>query len=205
MDELISNNELLIYSIARKFYNVEMEDLYQAGCLGLIKAYNNYQDESVPFGTYAYKYIFGEMYELTVKSRNIKLSKDCLRIYKNINKARSYITQELGREATLEDICAYLEIDIKDAEYVMHVCDDMFSLDDELAHMEIGVEGVNDDAILFDLSLETLDPLSSAVMRYRYQCDLTQKETADILGISQVNVSRIENKSKQKILEYISA
>lgn len=205
MDELISNNELLIYSIARKFYNVELEDLYQAGCLGLIKAYNNYQDTSVPFGTYAYKYIFGEMYELTVKSRDIKLSKDCLKIYKNINKARSYITQELGREASLEDICAYLEIELSEAEYVMRVCDDMFSLDDELAHIEIGVDGLNDDAILFDLSLETLDPLSSAVMRYRYQCDLTQKEVANILGISQVNVSRIENKSKQKILEYISA
>ncbi len=205
MDEIISENELLIYSIARKFYNVEKEDLYQAGCLGLIKAYNNYQDRSVPFSSYAYKYIFGEMYELTIKSRNIKLNKDCLKIYKNINKARSYITQVLGHEATLEDICAYLEIDIQEAEYVMRVCDDMFSLDDEMANIQVGVEGVNDDLILWEESLDTLDPLSSAVMKYRYQCDLTQKEVADILGISQVNVSRIEFKSKKKILEYISA
>ncbi|MDE6292768.1 MAG: sigma-70 family RNA polymerase sigma factor, partial [Bacilli bacterium] len=192
-------------SIARKFYNVEKEDLYQAGCLGLIKAYNNYQDTSVPFGSYAYKYIFGEMYELTIKSRNIKLNKDCLRIYKNINKAQSYITQVLGREATLEDICAYLEIDIAEAEYVMSIAEDMFSLDDEMASIQIGVEGVNDDLILIHDSLDTLDPLSSAVMKYRYQCDMTQQEVAEKLGISQVNVSRIELKSKKKILEYISA
>ncbi|MDE5630468.1 MAG: sigma-70 family RNA polymerase sigma factor [Bacilli bacterium] len=204
MDELISENELLIHSIARKFYNVEKEDLYQAGCLGLIKAYNNYQDTSVPFSSYAYKYIFGEMYELTIKSRNIKLNKDCLKIYKNINKARSYITQVLGREATLEDICAYLEIDVNEAEYVMRMAEDMFSLDDEMASIQIGVEGVNDDLILLSDSLDTLDPLSSAVIKYRYQCDMTQKEVADILGISQVNVSRIELKSKKKILEYIS-
>lgn len=205
MDEILSENELLIYSIARKFYNVEKEDLYQAGCLGLIKAYNNYQDTSVPFSSYAYKYIFGEMYELTIKSRNIKLNKDCLKIYKNINKARSYITQVLGREATLEDICAYLEIDITEAEYVMRVAEDMFSLDDEMASIQIGVEGVNDDLILIHDSLDTLDPLSSAVMKYRYQCDMTQQEVAEKLGISQVNVSRIELKSKKKILEYISA
>lgn len=205
MDELISEHQLLIYSIARKFYNVEIEDLYQAGCLGLIKAYNNYQDTSVPFSSYAYKYIFGEMYDLTMKSRNIKLNKSCLRIYKNVSKARSYITQELGKEASLEDICAYLEIDISEAEYVMQVCEDMFSLDDELANIQVGVEEFRDEAILLSESLDTLDPLSSAVMKYRYQCDLTQKEVAHILGISQVNVSRIENKSKQKILEYISS
>ena len=205
MDELIKQNELLIWSIARKFYNVEKEDLYQAGCLGLIKAYNNYQDTSVAFSSYAYKYIFGEMYELTMKSRNIKLNKDCLKIYKNINKAHSYITQVLGKEATLEDICAYLEIDVSEAEYVMGIAEDMFSLDDEMANIQIGVEGVNDDTILLQESFDTLDPLSSAVMKYRYQCDLTQREVADILGISQVSVSRIESSSKEKILEYISA
>ena len=83
MDEysLTLKYEKLIYKIARKFYNVELDDLYQAGCIGLIKAYRNYDETSpVPFMNYAYKYIFGEMYDLANKSRDIKLNKAYLKL-----------------------------------------------------------------------------------------------------------------------------
>lgn len=204
MDELISQNDLLIRSIAKKFYNVEWEDLYQAGCLGLIKAYNNYNDESVKFSSYAYKYIFGEMYELSIKCRNIKLNKYYLKLYKLINKCRNTLAQSLSREVTLSDISTYLNIELSELEYVTLITEDMFSLDDEYENIQVGVEENRDDLILLEESLDTLDPLSSAVIRYRYQNDLTQSEVADMLGISQVKVSRIESSSKKKLLEYIS-
>ena len=101
MDTLIDEYSKLIYSVAKKFYNVEKEDLYQAGCLGLIKAYNNYKNEFGTFSSYAYKYIFGEMYELSVKCRDIKLNKYYLKLYKLINKSYNILTQELKREVTL--------------------------------------------------------------------------------------------------------
>ena len=82
MNNLIEDYSKLIYSVSKKFYNVEKEDLYQAGYLGLIKAYNNYNEEYGLFSSYAYKYIFGEMYELSVKCRNIKLNKYYLKLYK---------------------------------------------------------------------------------------------------------------------------
>lgn len=204
MDELISQNDLLIRSIAKKFYNVEWEDLYQAGCLGLIKAYNNYNDENVKFSSYAYKYIFGEMYELSIKCRNIKLNKYYLKLYKLINKCRNTLAQSLSREVTLSDISTYLNIELSELEYVTLITEDMFSLDDEYENIQVGVEENRDDLILLEESLDTLDPLSSAVIRYRYQNDLTQSEVADMLGISQVKVSRIESSSKKKLLEYIS-
>lgn len=204
MDELISSNEWLIRSIAKKFYNVEWEDLYQAGCLGLIKAYNNYTDSSVKFSSYAYKYVFGEMYELSVRCRNIKLNKYYLKLYKLVNKARGVLTQNLGREVTLSDISAYLDIDLSEIEYVVTLTEDMFSLDDEYANIQVASNEINEDEIILRDSINSLDPLSSAVISYRYMCDLTQSEVAEKLGISQVKVSRIESKSKSKILEYIS-
>lgn len=204
MDYLVEEYAPLIHSVAKKFYNVEREDLYQAGCLGLIKAYNKYESEFGTFSSYAYKYIFGEMYELSVKCRNIKLNKYYLKIYKLVNQARSYLTNHLNRNVTLNDISAYLNIELSEIEYVINLTEDMFSLDDEYANIQIGACDSIDDYILFEESLNTLDPLSSAVMRYRYQSDYTQSETANALGISQVKVSRIESSSKKKILEYIS-
>lgn len=204
MEDLIRENELLIRSIARKFYNVEIEDLYQAGCLGLIKAYNNYSDTSVKFSSYAYKYIFGEMYELSIKCRNIKLNKYYLKLYKLINKTRNTLAQTLKREATLSDISAYLNIELSELEYVSNITEDMLSLDDEYENIQVGVENNLDDVIMLEESISALDPLSSAVINYRYKNDLTQSEVANILGISQVSVSRIESSSKKKILEYIS-
>lgn len=204
MDELIRENDLLIRSIAKKFYNVEAEDLYQAGCLGLIKAYNNYNNPDVKFSSYAYKYIFGEMYELSIRCQNIKLNKYYLKLYKLINKTKNYLTQKFNREVTLSEISAYLDIDLSEAEYVSRLTEDMLSLDDEYANIQVGVETIRDDLILLEDSISNLDSLSSAVINYRYKSDLTQSEVAELLGISQVKVSRIEKRAHEKILEYIS-
>ncbi len=204
MDQLIEENSLLIFSIAKRFYNIDKEDLYQAGCLGLLKAYRNYRDTSVKFSSYAYKYIFGEMYELSLKSRDIKLNKNYLKLYRSINIAKNTLAQSLNREVTLKDVSSYLEVDLSELEYVSIMMEDMFSLDDEYERIQIGVENNCDDLIMLEESLSTLDPLSSAVINYRFKEDLTQSEVADLLGISQVKVSRIEAKSKRQILEYIS-
>ena len=70
--ELIQKYEALIFKIAKKFYNVELSDLYQAGCIGLIKAYRKYEAEKgSSFINYAYMHIFGEMHEFATESRDI--------------------------------------------------------------------------------------------------------------------------------------
>lgn len=216
MDEikLIEQYELYIYKIARKFYNVEVSDLFQAGCIGLIKAHRKYDENGgANFMTYAYKYIFGEMYELTNKSKDIKINKQYLKILKELELAKVELTQKLNKVPTLTEICLYAEIDESLANEVIMLTSQMISLDDEYKTLNgdlqikecIGKEENYDDQILVNQSIETLDPLEQSVIDYRYFHDLTQSETADILGISQVKVSRVETASKKKIKEYIAS
>ena len=195
---------MLIYKIAKKFYNVEVSDLYQAGAIGLIKASRKFkEEEGTNFMTFAYKYIFGEMYELTNKSRDIKLNKYYLKLYREMEKAKGYLTQKENRIPTHEEICNYLEIDESIGTDVVIMTNQMLSLDAEFDY--IGKEENIDNKILINDSLESLNPLEKSVINYRFFSDLTQDETADVLGISQVKVSRVEAKSKKKIEEYIAA
>jgi RNA polymerase sporulation-specific sigma factor len=201
MEEKYLECDLLIRSIARKFYNVESEDLYQAGCLGLIKAYNNYTNTEVPFSSFAYKYIFGEMYDLYTKSRNIKMNKNYLSMYKLIIKTQEYLTNKLKRNITDQELSEYLNISYYDICNIRIMSEETLSLDETL-----NIGKIDNIDFLIDLedSIDSLDKLSSLVMYYRINYDLTQSEIAKLLGISQVKVSRIESNSKNKILEYIS-
>lgn len=204
MEDLYESNKYLIYAIAKKFYGVEKEDLIQAGCLGLINAIKNYNNPNTNFSSYAYKYIFGEMYELSLRSRDIKLNKYYFKLFKLINLAKERLTQEFNREATLKDISSYLEIEEDELELASRVSLSILSLDSEYETIEFGVEENIDNTILINDSLNTLDSLSSEVIKKRYFSDYSQEETAKILGISQSKVSRIEKRAKSKIYEYIS-
>lgn len=213
-ENLIIKYELYIYKIAKKFYNVELSDLYQAGCIGLIKACRKFNENlGVDFMSFAYKYIFGEMYELTNKSRDIKINKQYLKILKKIEIAKNELTQKLNKVPSLTEICLYAEIDETVANDAIVLTGSMLSLDDEYQTLNgevkivdfVGIEDNLDDQILVNESIETLEPLEQSVIDYRYFQDLTQIETANVLGISQVKVSRLETQSKKKIKEYIAA
>ena len=183
MEDLYESNKYLIYAIAKKFYGVEKEDLIQAGCLGLINAIKNYNNPNTNFSSYAYKYIFGEMYELSLRSRDIKLNKYYFKLFKLINLAKEKLTQEFNREATLKDISSYLEIEEDELELASRVSLSILSLDSEYETIEFGVEENIDNTILINDSLNTLDSLSSEVIKKRYFSDYSQEETAKILGI----------------------
>ncbi len=204
MEEKYLECDLLIRSIAKKFYNVESEDLYQAGCLGLIKAYKNYNDPNVPFQYFSYKYIFGEMYDLYLKTRNIKMNRYYTSISKLLNKTQEILTHKLKRQVSDAELAEYLNISESDIACVRMMTEETLSLDDEYNRIEIGEAEDLDSMIDLEDSISNLDPLSSEVMNYRLKYDLTQTEISKLLGISQVKVSRIEASSKDKILEYIS-
>ena len=75
-NELIDTHMGLIKKIANKFYNASREDLIQVGVIGLLKAYQNFKAGEAKFSTYAYPYIFGEMYQLVNANKNIKVAKE---------------------------------------------------------------------------------------------------------------------------------
>ena len=115
MDEitnLIINNEKLIYSICNYFKNYSSkEDLYQAGCLGLISAYKKYNPNmNCKFTTYAYPYILGEMRKLVREDKGMKISREITKLNLKIEKAYILLTQKLMKEPSIEEIANYLEI-----------------------------------------------------------------------------------------------
>ena len=214
--DILLNSEKLknsIMSIAKKFYNVEKKDLYQAGYIGAIKALKNYNKlTDIEFTTFAYKYIFGEMYELAKNNRNIKINKNYLKLYKQIENAKVLLTQKFNRVPSLDEISLYLEVDSKLLSDVVITCSNIISLDEESEVLNdnnmysvIGESHDLDTKILVNDSLDVLSDIEREVIDLRYFKDFTQQETADYMGINQVKVSRLETSSKKKIKEYICA
>ena len=208
---ILQKYEPLIYKVAKNFYNVELCDLYQAGSLGLIKAYRNYNENvGKNFINFAYMYIYGEMFEFVNNSQTIKLNKEYLRLSKSIKKAITMLQEELGRTPTTTELSTFLEMDEETIINILNVTKESVSLDDKItedgsSYIDAGATMDLDNQILINDSLKTLSDLERKVVLSRYFEDLTQSETASLLGISQVKVSRIEKKGKAKIKEYIKS
>lgn len=212
IDSIIKDNENLIYKIASKFSGVEKDDLYQVGVIGLLKALKNYVgDANAKFSTYAYDYIFGEMYKLARENRSIKLSKDALKLYKKIEEARYYLAQKIGTMPSDSDVALFLEIDETLISQVIESAKSMLSLDaskednDSLYEVIPEQESLSlNDKIAVDDSFKVLSDTEKQIINYRYYKDYTQSETAKILGISQVKVSRYEKKGIDKMRAFLA-
>lgn len=209
-EAIVKENAGLIWSIAKKFYGVNKNDLYQAGVLGVIKAYHNYKsDGDVKFSSYAYKSIYGEMYNVAT-NKEIKLNKNVLKLLKGIEKGRAMLSQELLREPSNEELAEFLGMRQEDMEQVMMYNIGLVSMDEDnsdtrdLHEVISKSEDVsNDDRIMLSDSINTLDNLEQDIIRSRYYEDLTQSETARKLGITQVMVSRYEARSLKKLRDYM--
>ena len=112
LNEIIVNNKNLVYSIANYFKNYKSkEDLYQAGFLGLVKAYKNYKsDIGCKFTTYAYSYIFGEMKKLVREDKGLKISREISKLNLKIEKAYILLTQKNMKEPSIKELSQYLDI-----------------------------------------------------------------------------------------------
>lgn len=213
LETIIKLHEKLIYKIATKFYPNPVEDLFQAGVIGLIKAYNNYVDNgTTKFTSYAYNYIFGEMYDLSNNLRSIKLNKKILKLYKQIEQTKYLLAQKLNYIPLTKEIASFLEIDENLISEVYTCTNNIMSIDSNEEEKRPIYEtisnpqdNINTDHIDLKDSLNTLSQEEKDIINYRYFKDYTQSETAKILGISQVKVSRFEKKSLSKMYNYLSA
>ena len=207
LKDLVLENQNLIYSIASKFRG-DIEDLFQVGCIGLIKAYENYDSsKQTKFTTYAYTYIFGEIYQYVLKNKNIKLTPDQVKLNSAIKKAHDFLTQKLSREPTDEEIASFLEIPsykIVELKNIMEVS----SLDDDSKDVNlydlVGFENIEkDDLILLRDALNKLNDSEKQLIIKRYFYNMTQSEIAKQNGINQVKVSREEGKVLTKLRSYM--
>lgn len=200
----------LIKHIAAKFYEVPFEDLMQAGAIGVLKAYKNYrQNNNVKFSSYAYDYIFGEMYELVMKNRKIKVTKEILKLAKQIEHARNALSLKLGKIPNYEELSQYLEIPLTQIAEVLYVTREMTSLDDntkearELYETIPSKESISlEEKLTLEEGIESLEEEEQKIIKYRYFNDLTQRETAKKMCMSQVMISRYEQKSLKKLRQY---
>lgn len=210
IERLINECVPLVWKISKQFYGVDKNDLYQAGILGIIKAYQNYKNDGITkFSTYAYNYIFGEMY-LVSCNKEIKLNKDINKLIKMVEVGKNRLSQEILREPTLKELSNYLEIPMEKLEQVMQISKSFVRIDEEkgdersLHEMIKADEDISiDDKIMINDGINTLDNLEQEIIKNRYFLDLTQSETAKLLGITQVMVSRYEQKSLKKLRQYM--
>lgn len=208
-EELILQNNNLIYSLVSKFpYFKDKEDLYQTGVIGLIKASKNYNPNlNIKFSTFAYNFIYGEMYNYVISTRNIKINKDIIRLGKKIKEFIDKHKQVRGYEPSIKSIADILNIKESKVIEVMETTKQTSSIDDELGdkYMFENIQTSNriSNDILIDLknNLNSLEEDEKEIIKYRYIDDLTQGEVAKKLKMNQVKVSRLEKKILNKLKE----
>lgn len=203
LETLIVENQKLIYSIMKYFYNYpNKDDLYQAGCIGLIEAYYRYkQDLNTKFTTYAYPYILGEMRKLVREDKGIKISRKISSLYLKIEKVSILLSQRLMREPSVSEIASFLEIDEDLVVEAINSTNILLDVD------EIPISHHNDymETLYLQDALDQLNDEEKNIIQNRYLNDMTQTETANIMGISQVQVSRKEQKVLQKLKKRLVA
>ena len=198
IDTVIEMNKGLIISCLNKFYNVDKEDLYQAGVLGLLKAYKNYHfDGKTKFSSYAYKYIYGEMYLLTNNH-----NKDLIKLAHLIETTRYKLAQRLNKIPSDNEISDFLSIPIDMVKKALESTYEVLSLDDTL-YDKVKVENNLDDQVMLLHSFKYLTEEEKKIIISRYYQDMTQEEVAKKLSLSQVTVSRKEKQSLNKLRDIL--
>ena len=211
LTNLVLENKNLIYKISTFFTGYSnKEDLFQVGVVGLINAYKKYDDSfNTKFSTYAYPYILGEMNNYVKRDKGIKIGRDVSRINSKIEKASMLLTQRLMREPSVSELSSFLEIDeclVVDAiisRYPTLSVDSVIFSDGKDITLLDTIPDIDSMDINTLVALrEALSKLSQdeyELINDRYMRDMTQSEVASNMGISQVQVSRQEQKVLKKL------
>lgn len=214
-EKLVKNNIGLVSTIVKKFLNrgYEYEDLFQIGCIGLIKAIKNFNPEfNVRFSTYAVPMIMGEIKRFLRDDGIIKVSRNLKETAKKIKITKEKLVKELGRDATIQEIATELCISYEDVilglesvynpEYLydtIHQDDGapVLLIDKIGEDKDYGAEVI--DKVAIKDMINTLDARGRQVIMLRYFKDMTQSEISKVLNISQVQVSRIEKRVLEQL------
>lgn len=213
LETIINENKNLIYAVANYFSNYRCkDDLFQVGCIGLIKAYNNYNSTmNTKFTTYAYPYILGEMKKYIREDKGIKVSRDLNMLSLKIEKVSILLSQKLMREPKDIEIAEYLGIPLKLVSEAKKSNVTIKSIDEKVGDTTLELHEVIGDTekdintlLLLKEEIERLSTNEKELIKTRYMDDFTQVETAKTLGMTQVQVSRSEQKILKKLKERIA-
>lgn len=215
MTQLIEDNNGLIWSIARRFFGrgVEPDDLYQLASLGFIKAVKGFDcDYGTAFSTYAVPKIAGEIRRFLRDDGPIKVSRSVKDLGTRLRRMQSEMENAHGREVTISELAEAADVTVEEAamcEQAMQGADSLErQLSDDGAPLgELLGDGGIEDAIATRLSLRQalggLPAREQQVIALRFERCMTQAQVARVLGVSQVQVSRIERRAVEALRQEI--
>lgn len=212
-DLLIEENAGLIWSVVKRFISrgTEADDLYQLGCLGFLKAVNGFDlSYGTQFSTYAVPKIAGEIRRFLRDDGAIKVSRGIKERAATIKMTRNQLTSALGREPTVQEIARQTGFSVEDIAIAESATACVGSIQQESGEEGFSLENILSDTeceevmierIALRHAVEKLSERESMVIRLRYYHGLTQDRVSKILGVSQVQISRIEKKALQRLKE----
>lgn len=210
MTNLIENNKGLIWNIVKRFTGrgVETEDIYQIGCMGLIKAIKRFDTTlDVQLSTYAVPYILGEIKKFIRDDGAIKVSRSTKELASKIMQLQKEHLDREGRELSMSEIAKMLNIAREEISFALDAVkpvnsiyeeragggDDDRSMIDKIASKEDEATMITNKIVIKQL-IENLSDREKQVILLRFYRDKTQAQVAKVLGITQVQVSRMERK-----------
>lgn len=219
-DTLVTENLGLVWSVVRRFDNrgLDREELFQIGSIGLIKAIDRFDvDYEVCFSTYAVPVIMGEIRRFLRDDGIVKVSRSLKENNWKIQRAKEELCRKLGREPRLEELAEATGLTSEEMVLAMESGREVESIyrsvyqsdGSELSLAEKLAEQRNDQELLenrmlVEHLLGELTPQEQTLIRLRYFEDATQSQTAQVLGTSQVQVSRLEKKILLRMRKSIS-
>ncbi|MDF2630653.1 MAG: spoIIAC [Symbiobacteriaceae bacterium] len=221
-DLLVEANLRLVRSLVSRFSSTsaDLEDLYQLGCIGLLKAVDRFDlTYDVRFSTYAVPLILGEIRRHLRDDGPLRVSRGLKQLAGQARKTQEKLTFDLGREPTVGEVASALGVTPEEVvealdgaraptsiHQTVHEGDgDPIYLLDQLSSEGDGREGQWVDHVALREGLSQLEPREQRVLLLRFFSDKTQTEVAEMLGCSQVQVSRIERRALEQIRRFMDA
>ncbi|GIN73484.1 RNA polymerase sigma-F factor [Bacillus sp. J14TS2] len=218
-DHLVEKNVRLVWSVVQRFLNrgYDPDDLFQIGSIGLLKSIDKFDlSYDVKFSTYAVPMIIGEIQRFIRDDGAVKVSRSIKELGNKIRKARDELAKRDGKVPTVSDIATYL--DVSQEEVLMaqdagrspaSIHETVYENDGDPIILIDQISDENDhkwfDKIALEEAIRVLDERERLIVYLRYYKDQTQSEVASRLGISQVQVSRLEKKILDQMKEHMDA
>lgn len=207
---VVEENAGLIWSIVKRYYGrgVDPDDLYQLGCLGLLKAVRGFDPAfGCQFSTYAVPKIAGEIRRFLRDDGPVKVSRGIKERAGTIRMARDRLQLSLGREPTLSELSEETGLEPEDIAAAETASGPVVSLQMETGdgftlESVLGTDGIEDgivEQVSLRAAIDSLPERERTVVLLRYFKNLTQDRAARVMGVSQVQVSRIEKKAMERL------
>lgn len=216
MDRLLAENSALVWSVARRFFGrgCEPEDLFQLGCIGLMKAIRGFDlSQPVAFSTYAVPKIAGEMRRFLRDDGPVKVSRTLRERAFALRQVQTRLERETGHSPRMSDLCRETGLQPEEVLEALQAPRDTDSLDAALPGQDRTLgdilsdrreEGALVETLALREAIDRLEPLLRQVILLRYMRDLTQQRIAVILGLTQVQVSRMEKKARAQLKQALT-